>query len=46
MRAHPDDIFEAEVEDANILRDMDVPEDYANVIKKVPGLRNAKTGIA
>ncbi|MCX6569168.1 MAG: nucleotidyltransferase family protein [Candidatus Aminicenantes bacterium] len=31
MRAHPEDIFEAEVEDANILRDMDVPEDYAGV---------------
>jgi len=30
MHAHPEDIFEAEVEDANILRDMDVPEDYAN----------------
>ncbi len=29
MRAHPEDVFEAEVEDANILRDMDVPEDYA-----------------
>ena len=31
MRAHPDDIFEAEVEDAYILRDMDVPEDYEGV---------------
>jgi len=30
LHAHPGDIFEAEVEDANILRDMDVPEDYAN----------------
>ncbi len=29
LRAHPEDVFEAEVEDANILRDMDVPEDYA-----------------
>jgi len=29
MRAHSEDIFEAEVEDANILRDLDVPEDYA-----------------
>jgi len=29
MRSHPGDIFEAEVDDANILRDMDVPEDYA-----------------
>jgi molybdenum cofactor cytidylyltransferase len=34
MRAHPDDIFEADVEDANILRDMDVPEDYANELKR------------
>ncbi|MBE3109679.1 MAG: nucleotidyltransferase family protein [Acidobacteria bacterium] len=31
MHAHPDDIIEAEVEDANILRDMDVPEDYEGV---------------
>ncbi len=31
MHAHPEDIFEAEVEDANILRDMDVPEDYEGV---------------
>ena len=30
IHAHPEDIFEADVEDANILRDMDVPEDYAN----------------
>jgi molybdenum cofactor cytidylyltransferase len=29
MRDHAEDIFEAEVGDANILRDMDVPEDYA-----------------
>jgi len=29
MRAHPEDIHEVEVEDANILRDLDVPEDYA-----------------
>jgi molybdenum cofactor cytidylyltransferase len=36
MRAHPEDIFEAEVEDANILRDMDVPEDYANELKRPP----------
>ena len=28
MRAHPEDIFEAAVEDSNILRDLDVPEDY------------------
>jgi molybdenum cofactor cytidylyltransferase len=37
MHAHPEDIFEAEVEDANILRDMDVPEDYA-AAKKVPSV--------
>ena len=36
MRAHPKDVFEAEVEDANILRDMDVPEDYANELKRRP----------
>jgi len=36
MRAHPDDIFEAAVEDANILRDMDVPEDYAIELKRRP----------
>ena len=34
MRAHPEDVFEAEVEDANILRDMDVPEDYANELTR------------
>ena len=34
MHAHPEDIFEAEVEDANILRDMDVPEDYANELQR------------
>jgi molybdenum cofactor cytidylyltransferase len=28
MRAHPGDIQEADVDDANILRDMDTPEDY------------------
>lgn len=28
MRAHPGDIREIEVDDANILRDMDTPEDY------------------
>jgi molybdenum cofactor cytidylyltransferase len=36
MRAHPEDIFEAEVEDANILRDLDVPEDYASELKRRP----------
>jgi molybdenum cofactor cytidylyltransferase len=29
MRAHPDDIREVEVDDPNILRDLDTPEDYA-----------------
>jgi molybdenum cofactor cytidylyltransferase len=33
MRAHPDDIGEAEVDDPNILRDIDVPEDYADLKK-------------
>lgn len=33
MRAHPDDIFETEVADANILRDLDTPEDYAGLPK-------------
>lgn len=37
MHAHPEDIIEAEVEDANILRDMDVPEDYANELKTKRG---------
>jgi molybdenum cofactor cytidylyltransferase len=36
MHAHPEDIFEVEVEDANILRDMDVPEDYANELARRP----------
>lgn len=36
MRAHPEDVFEAEVEDANILRDMDVPEDYAGELIRRP----------
>jgi len=34
MHAHAEAIFEAEVEDANILRDLDVPEDYANELKR------------
>jgi molybdenum cofactor cytidylyltransferase len=29
MRAHPGDILEVEAGDANILRDLDTPEDYA-----------------
>jgi molybdenum cofactor cytidylyltransferase len=36
MHAHPGDIFEAEVESANILRDMDVPEDYAGELARRP----------
>jgi molybdenum cofactor cytidylyltransferase len=36
MQAHPEDIFKAEVEDANILRDMDVPEDYTNELARRP----------
>jgi molybdenum cofactor cytidylyltransferase len=36
LRAHPEDIFEAEVEDANILRDMDRPEDYADELARRP----------
>ena len=31
MRAHPGDIHEIDVDDANILRDMDTPEDYRAV---------------
>jgi molybdenum cofactor cytidylyltransferase len=34
--AHPDDVFEAEVDDTNILRDLDLPEDYAGVLKRRP----------
>jgi molybdenum cofactor cytidylyltransferase len=33
MRAHPGDILEAEAGDANILRDMDTPEDYKDGVK-------------
>jgi molybdenum cofactor cytidylyltransferase len=33
MRAHPADIFEVEAGDANILRDLDTPEDYAGLPK-------------
>ncbi|MCK7489861.1 MAG: nucleotidyltransferase family protein [Anaerotruncus sp.] len=35
MRAHPEDIAEVEVDDANILRDLDTPEDYSEVKKGV-----------
>ena len=31
MRTHPEDIAEVEVDDANILRDLDTPEDYEGV---------------
>jgi len=34
MRTHPEDIAEVEVDDANILRDLDTPEDYAATTKK------------
>ncbi len=34
MRAHPEDIAEVEVDDANILRDLDTPEDYAATKKE------------
>ena len=37
MRAHPDDVFEAEAGDANILRDLDVPEDLADELKRRRG---------
>jgi len=30
MLAHPEDILEVEVDDPNILRDLDTPEDYRN----------------
>lgn len=33
MRAHSDDILEVDVGDANILRDLDTPEDYAGLPK-------------
>ena len=33
MRAHPDDIHEADVADANVLRDLDTPEDYQERVK-------------
>lgn len=33
MRAHPEDILEVDVADANILRDLDTPEDYAGLPK-------------
>ena len=35
MRAHPGDILEVEAGDANILRDLDTPEDYAALPKGV-----------
>jgi molybdenum cofactor cytidylyltransferase len=31
VRAHPGDVHEVEVDDANILRDLDTPEDYRSV---------------
>jgi molybdenum cofactor cytidylyltransferase len=38
LRAHPEDILEADVGDANILRDLDLPEDYAE-LKKEEGVK-------
>jgi molybdenum cofactor cytidylyltransferase len=35
MRAHPGDILEVDAGDANILRDLDTPEDYAGLPKGV-----------
>jgi len=34
MRTHPEDIAEVEVDDANILRDLDTPEDYSEVKRR------------
>lgn len=34
MRGHPRDIREVEVPDANILRDLDTPEDFRNRVKR------------
>ncbi len=34
MRAHPEDIAEVEVDDANILRDLDTPEDYSEAKRR------------
>jgi molybdenum cofactor cytidylyltransferase len=34
MRDHPEDIAEVEVDDANILRDLDTPEDYAEAKRR------------
>lgn len=33
MRGHPDDVAEVEVDDPNILRDLDTPEDYSGIKK-------------
>lgn len=33
MRGHPDDVAEVEVDDPNILRDLDTPEDYSGLKK-------------
>ena len=34
MRAHPGDIHDVDVDDANILRDMDTPEDYRSALPR------------
>jgi molybdenum cofactor cytidylyltransferase len=44
MRAHPGDIHEIDVDDANILRDMDTPEDYRAVQERVRSTFYPKTG--
>jgi molybdenum cofactor cytidylyltransferase len=44
MRAHPGDIHEIDVDDANILRDMDTPEDYRAVQEGVRSTFYPKTG--
>jgi molybdenum cofactor cytidylyltransferase len=36
LAAHPDDVFEAETDDTNIIRDLDLPEDYAGELKRRP----------
>ena len=42
MRVHPGEIREVEVGDANILRDLDTPEDYAGVVNPLIDSRGRK----
>jgi molybdenum cofactor cytidylyltransferase len=44
MRAHPGDIREVEVDDANILRDLDTPEEYEGIKDGVKPTFYPKTG--